>query len=227
MKSPLKICLSLWFLVISLFVAHANAENLIVAVSPENKEFFPETVERVIRALNSTGYDIQLVELPRKRSLLMLEKGEIAMELGMSPSVAPESLDLIQIKPAIVDINLTMVTSHATPEFCDVPEEKFAEMTFANVLGVRFFDTFYVPKFAKSFNLRTYKDMYEMVALGRADVTFMALGTAHLIPEEIRGRLFICGTYLNKLTAFSYIHKNYGWAKDKIEAAYETEFSDK
>lgn len=226
MKLPQKLCLYLWLIFIPLFVAHANAESLMVAVSPENREFFPETFERVMRALNNTGYDIELVELPRKRSLLMLERGEISMELGMPADVIPEGLDLIQIKPAVVDITITMVTSDQTPEFCEEPEEKFAEMTFANTLGLKFFDIFYAPKFSKSFNLRSYQDMFEMVALGRADVTFVAMKTIHLIPEDIKSRLIICGTHVTKITSYSYLHKNYGWAKDKIEAAYETEFGD-
>lgn len=226
MKKVLRIFLLAGLLTNVIFVGHANANAKVlqVAVSPENRKFFPEVFERVVRALKSTGYDVDLVELPRKRSLHMVMKGEIALELGMTRGLIPQDSGLVQINPPILDITLTMATSSQTPDLCRVSKDNFSGMSIAGVLGSKTFELYYAPKFAESFSVKNYVDMLQMVILQRADVTFVALGTTHLIPDEIKTQLTICGTHLKNIVAHSYLHKNFLWAKEKIEAAYKIEF---
>ena len=203
-----------------------TAEVLRVAVAPETHRYFPNTMTRVYKALRSTGYTIEVMELPRKRSLAMLMQGDLSLELGITPSAIPADSGLIRIDPPIINLNFKLTTSKKTPEICNLDKEGLKALSFAASLGAPVYENFFPQFFSSTELVRGYTRMFQMVALQRAQVTYMALEGATEIPQEIKSQLLVCESHPISLTAHSYLHEDFLWAKDKIEAAYRREFGE-
>ena len=200
-------------------------QKLIVAVSAENKRYFPAIYQKIIRALNSTGINYSVIELPRKRSFRQLVSGEISMEMGIAEATLTEKHDLIKLQPPVVDLELALVTSINRPELCQLTPEQFKNYDIAIARGSHLLETIYSPMFNQTLAVDNYDTLARMIIAERADVTFIDRLSSDRLPKDLFEQVIFCETHNRSFRVNSYINKNYLWAKDKIEAAYRKEFA--
>ena len=187
---------------------------------------FPQEAERVKKALATTGYSIEFVDLPGRRSIIMLSQGKIALEIFRNTHAVEQFPNIIAIEPPIKSMLVNMITGAKTPEFCNKTENDFKEMSVAGMLGVELHATFYAPMFKQATtDLSSIEDVVEFVLLQRADVSFLPDEMISKLPRELRDQLKVCETHTTRFHFNTLIHRDYLWAKDKIEAAYREEFS--
>jgi len=154
----------------------------------------------------------------------MLTQGKVAIEILREPEIAEGFPDLIIIQPPVLSAVFQMITSVKTPEYCDVSEDVFNTMSVAGVLGVGIHTKFYYPKFNHSTELTDTSSALKFVALQRANVTFLPNLTLSSQPEDLKGKLLVCPSHQTKFKFNTHNHKDFLWAKNKIEAAYREEF---
>lgn len=207
-----------------LFTFDVSADTLQLSIPLSVSNNLPQLTQRIIHTLHSTGYKIEIQNIPNKRSFNLLNQGKIAIEILRNPKVAEEFPDLIVINPPVLHLDFLMVTSAKTPEYCSVSEDEYSNMSVAGVLGIGIHKHHYYPKFGSSTELSDTSSTLKFVSLQRANVTFLPSPSIALLPEDIKSALHICQTHKSSFKFNTHIHKKYKWAKDKIEAAYRKEF---
>lgn len=214
------------FILIFLLIASPSlkAEILEVSISASVFKALPQTTQRIIRALDKTGYEVNLTVLPNKRSLAMLRRGEVALEFFRTPSVTRNFPELILLKPLLRSINFNMVTSIRTPNHCLLMEEGYQELSIAGVLGIGLHQIDFYPKFRHSTSVVDVPTALKFVALQRADVTFLPNEVVGLFPPELTRDLIVCPANYKSFPFFAHLHKDFAWAKEKIESALHAEF---
>ncbi len=203
-------------------VAHAETLRVVVAQSVDTN--FPEIRARIVRALSSTGYEIELLVLPGNRALLMASRGEVAIDIYRQPSAIASVPNLIALEPQVDEISFGMIVSKLDPDKCHVDREQFGEMTVVGRLGIMLYEDFYYPMFASSVTVNDFPQLLKVVAKQRVDVSFLTRQALDRAPPEIRDQLILCNTHMKKFPIKSFIHKDYLWAREKIEDAYRSEF---
>lgn len=201
-----------------------KAETLEVSISASVFKALPQTTQRIIRALDKTGYEVNLTVLPNKRSLEMLRRGEIALEFFRTPSVTTNFPELIMLKPLLRSINFNMVTSIRTPNNCLVTEKEYQKLSIAGVLGIGLHQIDFYPKFKDSTSVADVPTALKFVALQRADVTFLPNEVVGLFPPEVTRNLIVCPANYKSFPFFAHLNKDFIWAKEKIETALHAEF---
>lgn len=214
-----------FLLVTCLLSSSAFAESLKVAVSSSASKYLPDTVARIVRALNTTGYDIEVSVLPDKRALLWASEGKMAMELYRTPAGIGDIPSLSPIQPPVQSLTFGMITSSKTPEFCTFSKEDLKKLSIVGLLGVEFYDLYFYPQFRTSTTVTDIMIALRLVSMQRADVSFFPQERLSIIPDDLSDQIIVCESNFETFHFHSFIHKNFLWAKDKIEAAYETEFS--
>lgn len=201
-----------------------SAETLQLSMPATVSKNLPRIAERIIRALQGTGYNIEIVNIPNQRSLMLLTQGKVAIESLRASMVAENFPDLVAIHPPVMSLVFKMVTSAKTPKICEVSEGEFDNLSVAGVLGVGLHKFHYFPKFGHATELSDTPSVLKFVALQRADVTFLPDQSFSLLPAEIMDSLYVCSSHQTKFNFHTHIHQDYLWAKEKIEAAYREEF---
>jgi len=210
------------FLLISSFPL--QAETLHVSIAASVSRALPEATQRIVRALNTTGYDIELVVLPNKRSVTMLRRGKIALEFFRSPSVTSEYHQIVKLQPRLQSLNFNMVTSVRTPNHCLVSEENYENLSIVGVLGIGLHRVEYYPKFGNATSVSDVQTALKFVSLQRADVTFLPNVILNLFPRDVMRDLITCPANYKTFDFFAHLHKDYIWAKEEIESALLAEF---
>jgi hypothetical protein len=205
-------------------VVAPGAETLQLSVPDSVSNNLPGLVERILRTLRSTGYHIEVMNIPNKRSIDMLIRGKVAIEILRNPEVAGKFPNLAVIQPPVLSLSFGMVTSGKTPQYCDVSEKDFERMSVAGVLGMNIHADYYYPKFSHSTELSDVSSALEFVALRRANVIFLPDFVLKRLPQELRASLLVCPSHRTTFRFNTHIHRDYLWAKEKIEAAYRKEF---
>lgn len=203
----------------------ANAAALKVAISNSVLNYLPEVLERITRTLNQTGYETEIMVLPDKPALYLASRGDIAMDLYRQPTAVADMPGLVVIQPPIQSLTFGMITSRAAPEFCDTSAADFGQMSIVGVLGLRLYEHFFYPKFRAHETVPDFTAAARLLSLRRIDVSFWPREALAGLPEETREHLLVCNTNLKTFNFNSYIHEDYLWARDKIEAAYRAGFS--
>lgn len=99
----------------------ARAEHQQVTTATEHKKLIVSTIEGhplvgyatdVMRQVyRKIGFDIEVWQLPAARSLFLSSTGKVDAELGRYGGLSNDYPELIQIKPALVNICLVMLTT--------------------------------------------------------------------------------------------------------------------
>ena len=92
------------------------------------------------------------------------------------------------------------------------------------MLGVGLHQVYFFPKFSRHTTVGDMPTTANFVALQRADVTFLPDEILTRIPKELMAKLIVCEDNFKIFDFLPYLHKNFSWAKDKIEKALQAEF---
>lgn len=206
------------------FFLPLEAETLEVVVIESVYRALPQTTQRIEGALDNSGIRFNLTVLPNKRSFEMLRRGTIGLEFFRTPVVTGEVEALVRLEPRLALINFNMVTSIKTPGHCQVSEEEYREMTIAGVLGIGVHQLVFYPKFRDATSVNDVATALKFVALQRADVTFLPNEIMGLYPVETLRNLIVCPGNYTAFPFYAHLHKDYLWARVKIEKALQTEF---
>ncbi|NNE63739.1 MAG: hypothetical protein HKN34_06635 [Gammaproteobacteria bacterium] len=203
----------------------AKAETLPVSVSILVSDNFPRLIRRATRALKKTGLDIKVNTYPHKRSLAMLSRGEVALEIARIPYAVSQFTDLVRLQPSVQSLNYQMITSSKTPEMCEVNEEDYESMSAVGILGSDPHETYYSSKFRYFTIIGDAPALVKFVVLRRAEVSFLPEIVLNALPEEKMRGLKVCKTNSTEFEAYLHLHKNYIWAKDAVETELKAEFN--
>jgi hypothetical protein len=133
--------------------------------------------------------------------------------------------DLIKLQPPIQSLKFKMITSIKTPEYCLVSESDYSNMSVAGVLGVRLHPVHFYPKFKSQTTVGDVLATSRFVALQRADVSFIPSEALASVSKEIMDDLIVCDNHFKTFDFHAYLHKDFFWAKEKLEEALFAEFS--
>lgn len=200
------------------------ADSLQVSIMTSVSENLPQVTERIVRTLSKTDIDININFLPNKRSLTLLKKGKIALDFFRTPSVMSPDHDLIKLQPPIQSLKFKMITSIKTPEYCMVSESDYSNMSVAGILGVRLHPVHFYPKFKSQTTVGDVLATSRFVALQRADVSFIPSEALASVSKEIMADLIVCDNHFKTFDFHAYLHKDFFWAKEKLEEALYAEF---
>ena len=223
-RDPVRVARAAGFLILAL-VFPLRAETLEVAIAASVYQALPETTQRIVRALDNSGVQVNLTVLPNKRSLEMLRQGRVGLEFFRTPVVTGEMEQLIKLEPQLRSINFNMVTSINTPGHCQASEDDYRELTIAGVLGLGLHQVFFYPKFRDATSVNDVPTALKFVALQRADVTFLPNEILGLFPAEMLQNLVVCPANYQPFPFFAHLHEDYIWAREKIEMALQAEFA--
>lgn len=204
----------------------ARAEVLKVTMSQAVANYQDRTVQRILRALDNSGFEIEVQVLPGNRALSMAASGEFAMDIYRQPQAIAHFPDLIALEPRVDAVTFGMITSKQAPEKCDSDEAQFGKMSVVGRLGIKLYEDYYYPMFAETVTLDNFDQAFRVLAAQRVDVGFLTRDAFDRIEAPLREQLLFCDTHEKNFPIHSYIHRNYLWAKDRIEAAYRKEFGD-
>lgn len=188
-------------------------------------EAYPALSEKVTAALEGSGYPLRVVEVPGDRSLHIINEGKAALEMIRSRAVAADYANLIPLQPPVFSVEFTMVTSARTPEFCQQPQEAFAQMSVIGAQGMLLYEEVYFPHFGEVYKAPGTIAVARAVASQRADVTFMPVGQSSQLPTALGEALHFCGTHRTRFNFHVHLHKDYAWAKDRLEEALADVFN--
>lgn len=209
---------------IFLLSSAAQAESLKVTVAQSVATDLPDATARIIRALKSTGYEIELLVLPGNRALLQASSGEVAIDIYRQAAAIAHVPNLVVLEPPVDEVAFGMIVSKHKPELCNVKQAQFSEMSVAGRLGIKLYEDYYYPLFAKAITLADFQQVFKVVAKQRVDVSFLTEDVYRNAPQEIQDEVIFCKAHRKTFSINSFIHEDYLWARDKIEAAYRKEF---
>ena len=205
------------------------AEPLIVSIPSTVDSNYSHIVERVKTALDEVDIEYLITRNSNKRSLILLQRNEVDIEIFRTPSVMGENLNLLKLEPGLLELNLTMFTSSANARYCNFKEADYRNLSMAGLSGVELHELYFSPKFAHYTSLHDTEAYFRFIALGRADVGFLPAALLEAkkrdpSSEEIVQQLIVCQNQTVPFTFHAYMHKNVLEKKDKIEAALLKEF---
>ena len=203
----------------------AMADALSVNIAKDLAANFSSLSQRLVNTLTEAGFEVNLRTFPNKRSFQMLAQGDVALELIRAPVLAETYPEIVVIEPALARASFQMVTSSTTPEFCDAGDPQFKSMSAAGVIGVDAHAHYYLPRFRETTQLVNFNTALRFVSIGRADVMFLPVAIVESLPVDVKETLTICESKIDEFSLHSILHKDYLWARERIEAAYRAEFS--
>lgn len=221
-----------YFLVLFIFSAslssllHAKSEMLPVAIHSAVAESLPNFSERVERALSPTGIAFTIDVYPPARSIELLKKGTVGLEFFRTPDVMQEGENLARLEPVVYEAAFKMFTSSRTPSFCSVDESDFKGMSTAGLRGILLHRTFFAPKFSENHTFDNVRSFFRFVTLGRADVGFAFQPIFEKAYQESIQDFVICDSHQKTFRFYPYLHKDFVWAKEKIERSLLEEFGE-
>lgn len=183
----------------------------------------PDIEQQIFSALKKSDVQFDYQLRPNKKSLDLVKRGIVGLDIARNPMAYADSKNLIQLEPALFSIKLAKITSRQSMQKCDVPPSKQKQMTVAGILGAEIFQLFY-KDFAGLTELDTIADALRFVALDRADFTFLPETSIETLPSNLKDKLFVCQNFTRELKFYSFLHKDYLWAKDPLEKAYRQVF---
>ena len=204
--------------------APLRAETLKVAVAEAAYRNLPQIRGRILEALRQSGFEIDLVALPGNRALLAASRGEVAIDVYRQREAIARVPNLVAIEPPVDRVTFGMITSVDTPGHCDAGESQFSEMSVVGRLGIKLYEEYYFPRFARAESVSDFEQMLKLVAARRIDVSFLTEEAFARMAGEYRQRLLFCPGRHDSFTIHSFIHKDFLWAKPRIEAAYRRAF---
>jgi hypothetical protein len=213
-----------FWLIASLVQPIAASDLLQVSIPTTVSDNLPQITDRIIRALSTTDLEIEFKYLPNKRSLLLLNEGKIALEFFRAPIVGSQYPDLIRLEPPMRSLQFKMITSNRTPEFCKISESDYRNMSIGGVRGWGLNQVFFYPKFKTHTIVGDLPSTARFVALQRADVSFFPAEMLDTVPNAIMVDLVVCDTHFKVFNFHPHLHKDFSWAKEKLEKALKSEF---
>lgn len=214
-----------WLILLATVSLPLKAETIKVSIAASVAQSLPQATQRIMRAMDNTGYEVILTVLPNKRSLSTLRAGENALEFFRTPSVTVNFPELIRLEPVLQTLNFNMITSIQTPENCQATEAEYGKLSIAGVLGIGLHQIDLYPKFKNATSVNDVPTALRFVALRRADVTFFPNAILGLFPPEVLRELIVCPANFQPFSFYAHLHQDFAWAREKIEAALAAEFS--
>jgi len=200
------------------------AESLRAVVSDAAMQEVPGAIERIKAAFDRSGLDVNVTVLPNERALQSAASGEYALALYRQPKAVLGFSELIRLQPPVQSLELSLITHIDNSSYCDLKIGDYQELTVVGVFGVSFFNTDIYPLFGMKVAAPSGESALKMVAVKRIDVTFWP--SLDSLSENYKKQLRLCPDHQFKMQFSSYIHKDYLWAKEAIEAAYRIEFGE-
>ena len=117
-----------------------------------------------------------------------------------------------------------MIVSRDRPELCQASREQFDRMSVVGRLGIRLYEDHYYPMFAESTTVDNFEQMFKVVAARRADASFLTESAFRNLDSATRNQLIFCEQHHETFPIHRFIHTDYLWARERIEAAYRREF---
>lgn len=201
-----------------------RAETLKVAVAETAYQNLPQVRGRILEALRQSGFEIELVALPGNRALLAASRGEVAIDVYRQRESIAQVPNLVAIEPPVDRVTFGMITSVDTPAHCDASEAQLGEMSVVGRLGIKLYEEYYYPRFARAESVSDFAQMLKLVAARRIDVSFLTEDAFARMAGAYRERLLFCRGHRKTFTIHSFIHRDFLWAKPRIEAAYRKAF---
>ncbi len=227
LQSGLKINLAIIFTMLILSSLSAHSEPLIVGISETIGEGMPHKVKLIKAVLMDAGLEFEFRYYPGERSLQLLSKGDIALNVYRQPSAILDFEDVRQINPAVDVLKFWLITHASTSHLCDIKADEYSKYVVVGVRGARFFSDYVYPNFFDFEEVNHYSQILHMVADKRVDFSVWPKGN---IGTGLGGHsmdVHICenSPYLT-LRFYSYLHKDFIWALPAIEKAYKKHFKE-
>ncbi|TQV72015.1 hypothetical protein FLL45_17760 [Aliikangiella marina] len=181
---------------------------LTVTGSNALSENMPELEKQVRQALSNSGINFEYQLHPNKKSLDLVKKGLVGLDIARNPIAYKGNSNLIQLQPVLFTLNLVKITSTANQKKCAYKQSKESQLTLAGILGAEFYRHFF-QDFTEYTELDTPADALRFVAVGRADFTFIPESAFDQLSSEIRNKLHICESFNRELKFYSYLHKDF------------------
>lgn len=203
----------------------AFSETLSVGIASALIEDYPNEYEKMKKALLSTGLNFDFRVLPSERSLQMLSRGELAMDLSRQPSAVASYKDIVQIEPSTRNLSLWLITHSDSSSLCNLDSKSLKNHSVVGIRGFRIFNDFVYPYFSYHEEVNHLGQALYMIFDKRAEFTVWTVPGLDKAQKRIGQAALVCGEkpFIN-IKMHSYIHKNYSWAILKIEQAYRQYF---
>jgi hypothetical protein len=210
-------------------VPESIAKPLIVSIPSSIDKNYSNIVERVKAAFDKANIEYRITRNSNKRSLILLKRNEVDIEIYRTPSVMGDHQHLLKLEPALLKLNFSMFTSSANAKHCELKSSDYGHLSMAGLSGVELHEMYFSPKFAHYTSLHDAEAYLRFIALGRADVGFLPAALleekqSDTGSEEIIHQLTVCRNQTIAFTFHAYMHKNAAGKQDKIEAALIEEF---
>lgn len=199
-----------------------QADEFPVVVGSTAHTMMPELSERVLKALQQQGLDATLSVVPGDRALHHLQHGIAALDIVRHPSVMSEESPLYLIKPAVVDVTMIRIVPADAKENCNRTDD---DLNVIGVRGIRSFETVIAPYVETITWADDEMIALKMLASGRGDASYWLHSRLSDVETQYANTLSICEDRTISLQLFSYLHEDYDWAREQVEAAYQTLFA--
>lgn len=207
-----------WLWSLLLVCASAVADKPIVASTNDFiLSFLPENHAQIDVALQAANLNIQHTSLPIRRSLAMLERGEIAIDTFRTPVAVAAIPDLIKLTPVVGRSEFWLIA--ASPELCEIDAEYYPDYPVVGIRGIRLYGSLY-PGFKHHTATKNFTTAWKML---QAEHAYFSVWPQAVIEQFKQGgeTIYVCG---NKPYAvfdfYSYVHKSYAWAVPELERSY-------
>ncbi|MGI0120422.1 hypothetical protein [Zooshikella sp. RANM57] len=208
-------------LILAFVGADGFTQELPVVVGQTYPQLFPSNYQRVVNVLEAIPYKITITILPDKRALVAANSGDYALLLHRQPSITKIYKDLVKLEIKVNELTLHMVTAKETKYLCSMPEKSLYSLTVVGVIGNQFFEDLVYPKFTQYFDAQNAESAIQMIVRGRAQISY---GLPHYIPKHLLEKMVFCPDHKLTLSFYNFLHKDYIWAKDTLEMAYQKSF---
>ncbi len=224
----MKALIQIMLLLVAMFCGGSNvySQVLSVGIALALIEDYPKQYEKIKQALMSTGLDFDFRVLPSERSLQMLSRGELAMDLARQPSAVASFKDLIQVNPPTNSLELWLMTHPDNKSLCTANLADLKPHSVVGIRGFRIFKNAVYPYFSNHEEVNRLEQALHMIFDKRADFTLWTVPGLVKAQDRIGQAAWVCGKKpFIKIKLYSYIHKHYAWALPKIEQAYRQHFT--
>ncbi|MGH1370815.1 MAG: hypothetical protein ACRBBW_02185 [Cellvibrionaceae bacterium] len=203
-------------------IAQVHASEFPVAIGNTAYNNMPGLAERIVSALQDQGLDAELQVMPGNRALNLLQQGGVALDIIRHSDVVKHHAQLRQIKPAVIHLNWSRITSSAAQENCTKAGEQLAVI---GIKGIPAFEGVIIPKFKSIVWAPSEESALRMTSAQRKDVTYWMKSRLDLVHTNYADTLTICSENEISIPLHSYLNDEFEWALPKVEAAYINLFS--
>jgi polar amino acid transport system substrate-binding protein len=165
------------------FQSSLFSQQLTLAASESNASRTKEIIEKLVDVFESSGYEITINYLPSKRSIMLMNEGNIDGDLIRVANYDDLVGDSIRIEPAIVVARLYAIVSvHSNINTVQELQNKSLAIIRGIIIGETIASTYNIQDIHE-FN--STEAMFGFIARGRADFTIFGLESANQIISDL------------------------------------------